>query len=92
MDWTKCAAFLCIVLITQSKRQRKGEAEWKGEKDIHKDKQGRCRDKQTYRQRDREGGKKSYCVYISRQNEYIAICKMSNLCVMKFVQFTIAYA
>ena len=25
MDWAKCAAFLCIVLITQSKREKERE-------------------------------------------------------------------
>ena len=33
MDLAKCAAFLWIVLATQSKRERKGEAEWKGERE-----------------------------------------------------------
>lgn len=37
MDWAKCAAFLCIMLATQSKRERKGEGEWKGERELDRE-------------------------------------------------------
>lgn len=47
MDLAKFAAFLCIVLATQSKKERKGEAEWKGEMEGN-------RDRETYTVTDKE--------------------------------------
>ena len=50
MDLAKCAAFLWIVLATQSKKERKGEAEWKGEREAD-------RDRETYTVTDKETDK-----------------------------------